>query len=219
MLNGPARGRALVVAQRRRCGSAPPSSSAIATNLTPELYFCRDLQGYGWCFRKGEYLNVGLGRLDRRSLPAATQTSSRSSRRRAGSRGSFRGGGAATRMRSTRRRAARLVDDGVMLIGDAAGVAYPQSGEGIRPAIESGLLAAAAIVDARGTYSRDRLEPYAAGIAARCADAPLSGVAARLVPDAVKAIMAGQLLRIPAFVKRVVIDEWFLHRRQLALAL
>jgi len=33
----------------------------------------------------------------------------------------------------------------------------------------------------------------------------------------VKAIMAGQLLRIPAFVKRVVIDEWFLHRRQPAL--
>ena len=27
----------------------------------PELYFCPDLQGYGWCFRKGRYLNVGLG--------------------------------------------------------------------------------------------------------------------------------------------------------------
>ena len=55
----------------------------------------------------------------------------------------------------------------------------------------------------------------AQGVAvAATADAPFSGVAARLVPDAVKAIMAGQLLRIPAFVKRVVIDEWFLHRRQ-----
>ncbi|MGB8692929.1 MAG: FAD-dependent oxidoreductase, partial [Steroidobacteraceae bacterium] len=28
----------------------------------PELYFCDDLSGYGWCVRKGEYLNVGLGR-------------------------------------------------------------------------------------------------------------------------------------------------------------
>ena len=28
----------------------------------PELYFCDDLKGYGWCFRKGDYLNVGLGR-------------------------------------------------------------------------------------------------------------------------------------------------------------
>jgi flavin-dependent dehydrogenase len=104
-----------------------------------------------------------------------------------------------------------------MLIGDAAGVADPQSGEGIRQAIESGLLAAEAIVEARGAFSRDRLEPYATGIAARFADAHLSDVAARLVPDAVKAIMAGQLLRIPAFVKRVVIDEWFLHLRQPAL--
>jgi flavin-dependent dehydrogenase len=38
----------------------------------PELFFCRDLQGYGWCVRKGPFLNVGLGRIDPRSLPAAT---------------------------------------------------------------------------------------------------------------------------------------------------
>src|SRR5262249_2109971 len=38
----------------------------------PELYFCRDLSGYGWCFRKEGYLNVGLGRLDRRALPSAS---------------------------------------------------------------------------------------------------------------------------------------------------
>ena len=34
----------------------------------PELYFCRDLMGYGWCFRKGDFLNVGLGREDRHRL-------------------------------------------------------------------------------------------------------------------------------------------------------
>ena len=34
----------------------------------PELYFCNDLQGYGWCFRKGDFLNVGLGRLERARL-------------------------------------------------------------------------------------------------------------------------------------------------------
>src|SRR5207302_5048581 len=37
----------------------------------PELYFFRDMKGYGWCFRKGRYLNVGLGRLDGGSLTAA----------------------------------------------------------------------------------------------------------------------------------------------------
>ena len=42
----------------------------------------------------------------------------------------------------------------MLLVGDAAGLAYPQSGEGIRPAIESGLLAAATIVEADGDYTR-----------------------------------------------------------------
>jgi flavin-dependent dehydrogenase len=37
----------------------------------PELYFCRDLSGYGWCFRKGQYVNIGFGLLGRRSLPKA----------------------------------------------------------------------------------------------------------------------------------------------------
>ena len=39
---------------------------------TPELYFCRDFKGYGWCFRKGDYLNVGFGRVDGHALPRAT---------------------------------------------------------------------------------------------------------------------------------------------------
>ena len=30
----------------------------------PELFFCRDMLGYGWVFRKDNYLNVGLGRTD-----------------------------------------------------------------------------------------------------------------------------------------------------------
>ena len=35
----------------------------------PELYFCDDLKGYGWCFRKGNFLNVGLGREGNHRLP------------------------------------------------------------------------------------------------------------------------------------------------------
>ena len=34
----------------------------------PELFFTPDLKGYGWCFRKQGFLNVGLGRLDRGRL-------------------------------------------------------------------------------------------------------------------------------------------------------
>ena len=34
----------------------------------PELYFTPDLKGYGWVFRKGDYLNIGLGREDKHRL-------------------------------------------------------------------------------------------------------------------------------------------------------
>lgn len=30
----------------------------------PELYFCNDMKGYGWCFRKGLYLKIEPGRED-----------------------------------------------------------------------------------------------------------------------------------------------------------
>jgi hypothetical protein len=55
-------------------------------------------------------------------------------------------------------------------------------------------------------------------VTARFGAAQFSGAVARLVPDALKALVAGQLLRVPAFVKRVVIDDWFLHTRQSALS-
>ncbi len=35
---------------------------------TPALFFCRDLKGYGWLFRKGNFLNIGLGRMDKKDL-------------------------------------------------------------------------------------------------------------------------------------------------------
>ena len=54
------------------------------------------------------------------------------------------------------------MDEGVLLIGDAAGMAYSPSGEGIRPAVESGLLAADVILEAAGDYRLARLEPYRA---------------------------------------------------------
>jgi len=61
----------------------------------------------------------------------------------------------------------RRVSDGALLIGDAAGLSFPQSGEGILPAIESALLAADTILAANGDYRADNLEPYAARLANR----------------------------------------------------
>jgi geranylgeranyl reductase family protein len=220
MMNGTKqRPRLLVVAREAESRVGTAGLATIATEPdVPELFFCRDLQGYGWCVRKGEFLNVGLGRLDPRSLPVATErfASFLEASARIPARAPWRWRGHAYAVNGAPR--GRLIDDGVMLIGDAAGVADPQSGEGIRQAIESGLFAADTIVDARGQFSRDRLEAYEASVAARFSDARLSGAVARLVPDTVKTIVAGQLLRVPAFVKRIVLDEWFLHRRQPALA-
>ena len=48
----------------------------------------------------------------------------------------------------------------MLLIGDAAGLAYPQSGEGIRPAVESALLAARVIDECNHDYSAARLQRY-----------------------------------------------------------
>jgi flavin-dependent dehydrogenase len=178
----------------------------------PELYFCPDLAGYGWCFRKGDYVNVGFGRLEPHALPHATAEFLdflRITRRISVDASSPRWRGHAYRLSGTPRR--RAVDDAVMLVGDAAGLAYPQSGEGIRPAIESGLMAALTIVEANGRYTRDRLEPYARHLQRRFGEGPVAHLLSRLVPTAIPTALALRLLDTSWFVRRVVLDRWFLH--------
>ncbi len=126
----------------------------------PELYFCPDMRGYGWCFRKGNFLNIGLGRLDAHGLPGHVANFLRFLKKK-GKVGfdvpSPMAGHAYLLLRDMRH---KIVDEGVLLTGDAAGLAYSQSGEGIRPAIESGLMAADAILAAKGKYSAANLESY-----------------------------------------------------------
>ncbi len=216
-INGVVRGAPLVVAQEAEIPIDAAADASIAIDRqVPELYFCRDLNGYGWCVRKGEYLNVGLGRLDRHSLPAAMAqfTAFLEARNKIPPRRSWPWRGHAYVVNDTRHR--RLVDAGVMLVGDAAGLAYAQSGEGIRPAVESGLLAAETIVEAHGQYSRSRLEPYAQHLLTRFAPGQLSPLAG-IVPASVRTVLGRRLLHAPAFVRRIVLDQWFLHRHQPAL--
>ena len=73
-----------------------------------------------------------------------------------------------TRICCTRTRKRPVVGDGVLIIGDAAGLAYAESGEGIRPAIESGLMAAQIIAAARGDYSNVVQIPRARNLPAGC---------------------------------------------------
>jgi len=185
----------------------------------PELYFCPDLKGYGWCFRKQDYLNVGFGRLDSRALPKASAefVDFLKARHTIPATASWRWHGHAYLVAEPVSRHA--VGDGVMLVGDAAGLAYPQSGEGIRPAIESGLMAASTIVKADGRYTRDRLGSYEAGFRRRVSTSSVGRVLSRVVPDAMPAALARPFLGSPWFVRHVVLNRWFLHAQQPALAL
>lgn len=196
--------------QRAGCGVSPE---------VPELYFCSDFKGYGWCFRKQNFLNVGLGRMDQHRLSEHVA-------------GFLRFLKSAGRLRfevphalvghayllygaSTR----RVADDGILLIGDAAGLAYSQSGEGIRPAIESGLLAAKAILAVQGKYNREALEVYSSVLARRFGESRQHWAAklGRHLPSRLIQLLGERLLNIHWFARDVVINRWFLHADEPAL--
>lgn len=190
-------------AQKRDCKVEPES---------PEIYFCNDLAGYAWCFRKGDYLNVGLGRednvrvgehvadfrawmMEEGRIPQDTPAA-----------GKFHGHAYILYGHTQR----TLVDDGVLLIGDSAGLAYPQSGEGIRPAVESALLAAETIIAARGNYSRSALVPYREKIRSRFGQ-PKSTSSSGFLPSVILLPLASKLMTNSWFTRSVVLDRWFLH--------
>jgi flavin-dependent dehydrogenase len=183
----------------------------------PELYFCDDFVGYGWCFRKNDWLNVGLGRRDRRRLPEHVgrfyDWLKLHGRIPADSPSGFRGHAYYVHGHSPR----RLLEDGLLVIGDAAGLASAQSGEGIWPAVESGLMAARVIVAAAGDYRRERLMPYEEQITATFGPQKRHERSFRLVPPAIRRFLGARLLATRCFVRRVVLDRWFLHLDQAPL--
>ena len=171
---------------------------------TPELYFCRDLKGYGWCFRKGDVLNVGLGRADPRRLSSHVADFWKSLRGRIAFEIPAPRGHAYLLYGTSPR---PVAGDGWMLIGDAAGLAYPLSGEGILPAIESGLLAAEAIAEGREHEYSSRLREHF-----RSESGVVQSLGAK-IPARVLEWLAPRLLRSKWFGRRVVLDGWFLHAK------
>ncbi|HLM99582.1 MAG TPA: NAD(P)/FAD-dependent oxidoreductase [Bryobacteraceae bacterium] len=185
----------------------------------PELYFCPDMKGYGWCFRKENVLNIGLGRMDAHGLAGHVEGFLKYLRERERLRiepiPPMHGHAYLLYGRTPR----NLVDEGVVLIGDAAGLAYAQSGEGIRPAIESGLMAARAIGAAQGIFSPERLELYRDLLLKRFGKTE-SHWATRIgshLPTAAITFLARRLLTAEWFTRGVVLDRWFLHREEAAL--
>jgi geranylgeranyl reductase family protein len=182
---------------------------------TPELYFTGDLKGYGWCFRKGRYLNIGLGREDSHHLPehlaAFCAFLARTHRIPPNVPDKFHGHAYQLYGHAPR----KMIADGVLLVGDAAGLAYAESGEGIRPAIESAVLAAACIAAAGGNYRVERLQDYADKVRARFGP---GAAQATMLPPIVRQMIAGLMLRNRWLTRRVVLDRWFLRSGQTALA-
>lgn len=177
----------------------------------PELYFCEDLRGYGWCVRKGDYLNVGLGREDTRQLPNQVRAFVEflQSRGRMPRLANPRFQGHAYLLYSGSHRAP--VRDRMLLVGDAAGLASAYSGEGIRTAVESGLMAAQSIVDAAGDYAAARLQSYADELIARFGPPGTDDSLLSHLPASIKLALAGPFFASRTFVRRIVLDRWFLH--------
>lgn len=185
----------------------------------PELFFWPDLRGYGWVVRKGAFLNVGAGRLQEGGFPASVQEFVGSLEARGilppGLPARWKGHAYLLYRSATR----ALFDERALLVGDAAGFALAPSGEGILAAIESGLLAAAAIVDARGSYTREALAGYGRAITRRFGRRLPAGREASMLPAWIGTWASRALLGTAWTTRRWVIEEGFLHPRRPPLAL
>ncbi len=180
----------------------------------PELFFLPDLMGYGWVFRKGDYLNIGLGREDKSKLSshvkAFCQYLTQQGKIPADVTAKYNGHAYLLYNHAVR----EMVADNVLLIGDSAGLAYPQSGEGIRPAVESAVLAAGVIRDCAGDYSKEKLQSYNVVMQQRFGKRLPEPDLLESLPMFVKRIFAGQLMKTHWFTRNVMTDKWFLQSHQ-----
>ncbi len=215
-LNGAGSGRGVVVAQEMEVRLTPEQAALCrVVPERPELDFLRDLSGYGWCFRKGDYLNLGFGRQDPEALAGDVRAYlawlAQSGRVPVGlPSSSLRGH--AYRLRDGRPR--RIVGECMLLVGDAAGLAYTASGEGIYPAIVSGQAAADALLDGRGTGEGRGIGSYPVRLEARLGRAGSHGS----LPGPLRALAGRALLGSSWLTRHVLLDRLFLHRSPLAAA-
>ena len=207
---GPGGHELAVTAKEIEFAMTPAQQSACAARgERPELWFCDDLRGYGWIFRKGEYLNIGLGREDNRHLgghlDAFVSQMQKTGRLPADLPRRYKGHAYLLHGHAHR----PLTASRCLLIGDAAGLAYTQSGEGIRPAIESALFAARAL----GRYfdaPQMACAAYEFAVRDRFGRRGDQPPLVRL-PDWLKTAAAAPLMRSKWFTRKVVTEKWFLH--------
>lgn len=187
----------------------------------PELFFSKDLRGYGWVFRKGNYLNIGLGRVDPTRLSSRVKEFCEylSSRRKIPPdiAEKFKGHCYVMYPNSTR----KIIGDHTLLIGDAAGLAYAKSGEGIRPAVESAVLAAEVINNnqnglSKYDHNKNFLQEYQNLVESRYGKRTEQHTDPSFekdigLPIDIKNFLVHQFLKTNWFIKNFVINKWFLR--------
>jgi geranylgeranyl reductase family protein len=187
------------------------ASDCPARSGVPEFYFTPDLKGYGWVFRKGRYVTVGLGRQDPNQLHGHVRTFLEflegQGRGFSAQTAKWKGHAYLLYGHSPR----HVVDAGVLLAGDAAGLAHPRSGEGIRPAIESGVLAAETILEAHRDFGPGRLDGYIRRLRGRLGPPGSARGLSQAVPGRLAGFIGRHLLGSRWFVRHIVLERWFLH--------
>ncbi len=183
----------------------------------PELFFTSDLKGYGWVFRKGDYLNIGLGREDKHKLSGhvARFCCYLKQQGKIPQDTAEKWPGHAYLLYHHAVRA--MVGDHVLLIGDSAGLAYPKSGEGIRPAVESAMLAARLIRRCDGDYLLANLQAFNQLMEQRFGLRQPGPDLMERLPLPLKQIVASQLMKTHWFTRKIVTDKWFLQSGQAPL--
>jgi flavin-dependent dehydrogenase len=163
--------------------------------------------------RKGRHLNVGVGRLTQAEFPAAVAAfkSILGARRLVPDRVLDAWKGHAYLLNITSRR--RISGDRMLLVGDAAGLALAPSGEGILAAVESGLLAADAILDTAADWSSPAWPRYETAIDARFGPRGRAVALSRL-PGWLAALGGRALLHSSRLTRRLLLEEGFLHSRR-----
>lgn len=162
----------VVIAQESETRLPADRLDALDVARAPELYVEPDLKGYAWYFPKEDVLNIGVGCVAGPGVDLPRRRDALVAALRAAGRlpadlriEPFRGHAYVVRRRAPR----RLAGEGFCLAGDAAGLARDLSGEGIGPAIRSGLLAADAVEAhvRRGqpieSYAREIVRRYGRG--------------------------------------------------------
>ena len=183
----------------------------------PELYFFPDMSGYAWLFRKDNFINIGVGRenvsgiakdsseflaylVENRKIPADLVKR-------------FKGHAYLLYDHAER----QCISNNLLLIGDAAGLAYTESGEGIRPAIESGILAARTIERAHGQYTKRHLEMYQLNLEDRFG--PKHNKANHWLVANIRRQLANKIVSNHFLSRHILIDQLFLRNSVKTLSL